>query len=190
MGIPSLIINRVMRRQPLCIHYLHQFLRKPKREISQSIFQKLSFSKHKNVIHISSSPPPQISILNQPPLLVTESIPTPDICPDQTGYTFSAVTLGSNPLYNWSTWSASTVTNRDRDHSFNTSEEVDEGRDVPVKCDRRWLEESEVDFRLTSINSSEKRVRPRQLWIPSVRNSAHFVVRGEKSSGVERTNDL
>lgn len=188
MGLPPLIINRVMRRQPLCIHHLHLFM-KPKREASSSLFQRLPFTKRKSMIDISSSSSssltPSVSMLNLLSHTVTADIPTPDIFKDRTGYTFSAVTLGSNPLYNWS-MSTSTVTDREYS-SLHTSEELDRERDVSAVFNRCGLEESEalVDWRPMSINGSDEIVKPRQLWIPPIRTNPHeqqcLIVQGQRS---------
>lgn len=104
--------------------------------------------------------------------VITAEIPTLDAFHDLTGYTFSGVTLGSNPLYNnWSNSSVATTT-RDKEESFSNTD--DEAREDSIMQDgRQRLEESEsiLDFRITSLDGSEKRIRPGLLRIPSLRNS-------------------
>ena len=155
-----------MRRQPLCIHYLHQFLNKPNRETSRS---RLFLNKHKRIADTHSSP--HASSSNEPSHLVTDDMPTPDVCLDRTGYAYSAVTLGSNPLYNYTSWTVSTETNKDKESSTLDSREE---REVSVECDSRGLGESEVvvvDLKLTSSTELERRERPKKLWLPSIRDS-------------------
>ena len=192
VGLPSLVVNRVMRRQPLNIHYLCRYLTKPQdnhhttstttstttpithstptKKFSLFSRQKTSStaSAHNNSNMYDDPAHPDCS-------LITPEIPTPDAFHDQTGYTFSAVTLGSNPLYNWSMTSTSTST-KEKNGSLEVSSEEEEeeggegegsGRDA-----QRRFEESEsiLDFRVTSVESGDKRQRPGYLWLPSLRN--------------------
>ena len=125
-------------------------------------------------------------------------MPTPrDFC-DNTGYSFSAVTLGSNPLYNWKTWSVSTATtNREKDlSSLNTSEEWSDrdggGRGAGGGArqgvmDRRGFEESEtvLDFRVLSIDSgSDRKARHRPSWLPGIQKQENSSHQGEGDRGV------
>lgn len=108
--------------------------------------------------------------------VITPEIPTPDVFHDETGYTFSAVTLGSNPLYNWSaTSTATTATTGNGKNLSSYGSEQDE--DSVNTCggnrdDKQKMEESEsvLDFRITSIDGTGKRLRPGYLWLPSLRN--------------------
>ena len=171
-----------MCRQPLAIHYLSRFLSKPKDPPPQT---KSFFSfRHKDstVSSSSSSAPPtdESHSDDSSPVIphITPDIPTPDIFRDETGYTFSAVTLGSNPLYNWSIGSNMTTV-KDKDSSFNDSDGDNNifsrdsgGRET--KEPPRELEESEsiLDFKIMSIDGcTDRRVRPRHLWLPSAKNS-------------------
>lgn len=162
--LPSLLTNRVMQREPLSIHYLQRFLAKPDVDKPLSAKQKL-LSRQKassTTSTTSDSSNPDCSV-------VTPEIPTPDIFYDQTGYTFSAVTLGSNPLYNWSV-SSTVVSSKERDPSFDGSD--DEVKDdASIGQDSKRLEESEsiLDFRITSIDGVGKRVRPGLLLLPGLR---------------------
>lgn len=121
-------------------------------------------------------------------------IPTPDIFCDNTGYTFSALTVGSNPLYNWKTWSVSTATTtREKDlSSLNTSGDWSD-REAGFRGDRRGYEESEtVDFRVMSMDSTEKRSRRRPTWLPGFgastdqRRKAQEQKQSEATQGDER----
>ena len=74
---------------------------------------------------------------------------------DQTGYTFSAVTLGSNPLYNQSIPSvAGSIERAVSPVDSNNENIIDAGNDTQLK-----LEESEsfLDFGVTSLDGLNKR---------------------------------
>ncbi len=161
--LPSLVTNRVMQRQPLNIHYLQRFLSKQTLDNSTPTKGKLSLPpKPKTSSMTSDSSTPDCSV-------VTPEIPTPDIFHDQTGYTFSAVTLGSNPLYNWST-SSTLVSDKERNPSLDGSVE-EERDDSSSGHDSKKLEESEsvLDFRITSIDGTGRRLRPGLLLLPGLR---------------------
>lgn len=157
VGLPSLVTNRAMRRQPLNIHYLSRHLLKP----NDSSFRKFSlFASSKTTSHRDEDTIPDCSF-------ITPEIPTPDGFHDQTGYTFSGVTLGSNPLYNWSVTSNSTST-KEKNGSLDVSFE-----DVGSSEGEGHQEcESILDFRVTSSESGERRAcgRPSYLWLPSLKN--------------------
>ena len=116
--------------------------------------------------------------------MATPCIPTPDTFYDPTGYTFSAVPLGSNPLYNWSVTTSNSASTacKEKNESLEISFEDDIGRSGGTENGngRSKLEESEsiLDFRVTSMESggSERRMqqqqqqRPGYLWLPSLRN--------------------
>ena len=127
---------------------------------------KFFFSRPKTLSNQSNISVPDCSV-------ITPEIPTPDVFCDQTGYTFSAVTLGSNPLYNWSNGSTTTAS-KDKDTSLEDSGET-RGEDSNVQGSLQGEEEGEgelvLDFRITSMDGSEKRTRPGLLWLSSLKNS-------------------
>lgn len=179
-----------MRRQPLNIHYLSRHLTRPKdtpklpTTPSSSSRQKRSHH-HTTATSSSSAITPHNRDIIPDCSLITPEIPTPDTFYDQTGYTFSAVPLGSNPLYNWSLTSNSTST-KEKNGSLEISTEdgASSGAGGQNGEDCQRLEESEsiLDFRVTSLDSGrgggggggggEKKdlVRPGYLWLPSLRN--------------------
>lgn len=145
-----------MQRQPLNVHYLRRHLTKPK----ETTPRKFSlFSRSKTTRTVSN----QADGRTTPDcVVITTQIPTPDDFYDETGYTFSAVTLGSNPLYNWSV--GSTATSKDKNTSV-SEDEQEEG-----KCNKQQEEgESVLDFRITSMDGSGK-ARPGNLWLPSLKS--------------------
>lgn len=97
--------------------------------------------------------------------VITPEIPTPDIFHDETGYTFSAVTLGSNPLYNWSIGSSTATAKSSattKDKAILPSEDEQEAEEDEG--------ESVLDFRITSIDGGGGgKTRPGYLWLPSLR---------------------
>jgi len=143
--------------------------------------KKISHKKHKSRASIETTPfaTSEKTLDKTPSRVPTAEMPTPEMICDNTGYSFSAVTLGSNPLYNWKTCSESTATtNREKaPSSLNTSEEwsdKDGGGRAGAghgTMDRRGFEESETvhDFRVWSIDSgSDKKTRRRPSWLPGI----------------------
>lgn len=145
-----------MRRQPLNVHYLHRHLTRPKEtSLKKSLkVNEKSTSKTENV-------PPDLLVTP------TSEIPTPDAFHDQTGYTFSAVPLGSNPLYN-NNWSlGSTIASKCKETAKSPKDSDDDGGG---QNNRENFEESEcaIDFRAISIDGVENGAN--SLHLPLFKN--------------------